>query len=71
MQEKVVFKLDVFDERIKQRAMKVKLKKIYKYVDIIALEHDGEPKKNPDPAKKPEPIVKKAPSFRRWKISFF
>ncbi|CAN7006368.1 heavy metal-associated isoprenylated plant protein 10 [Brassica rapa] len=102
MQEKVVFKLDVFDERIKQRAMKVvcdfpgvtlidvkekgklkvsgefdkfqmtkKLKKIYKYVDIIALEHDGEPKKNPDPVKKPEPIVKKAPSFRRWKIGFF
>ncbi|CAF1699293.1 unnamed protein product [Brassica oleracea var. botrytis] len=51
--------------------MTKKLKKIYKYVDIIALEHDGEPKKNPDPAKKPEPIVKKAPSFRRWKIGFF
>ncbi|CAH8383585.1 unnamed protein product [Eruca vesicaria subsp. sativa] len=92
MPEKVVFKLDVFDERIKQRAMKVvcefpgvtlidvkekgklkvsgefdkfemtkKLKKIYKYVDIIALEQIGEPKKKLDPVKKPEPLVKKAP----------
>ncbi|CAN7006367.1 unnamed protein product [Brassica rapa subsp. trilocularis] len=91
MQEKVVFKLDVFDERIKRRAMKVvcefpgvtlidvkekgklkvsgefdkfqmtkKLKKIYEYVDIIALEHDEGPKKQSVPVKKPEPIVKKA-----------
>ncbi|KAJ4870394.1 Copper transport protein family [Raphanus sativus] len=92
MQEKVVFKLDVFDEKIKRRAMKVvcefpgvtlidvkekgklkvsgefdkfqmtkKLKKIYEYVDIIALERDGEPKQKSDPAKKPElnPLSKK------------
>ncbi|KAL0843923.1 hypothetical protein Bca101_017169 [Brassica carinata] len=100
--DKVVFKLDVLDQRIKQRAMKVvcefpgvtlidvkekgklkvsgefdkfqmtkKLKKIYEHVDIIALEHDGEPKQKADPVKKPEPVVKKAPSFRRWKIGFF
>ncbi|ESQ43246.1 hypothetical protein EUTSA_v10015896mg [Eutrema salsugineum] len=92
MQVKVVFKLDVFEEKIKQNAMKVvcefpgvtlidvketgslkykRLKKIYKYVDIMELGPDGEPEQNPNPVKKPEPIVKKTPSSRRWKIGFF
>ncbi|KAJ0261734.1 Heavy metal-associated isoprenylated plant protein 10 [Hirschfeldia incana] len=34
--------------------MTKKLKKIYEYVDIIALERDGEPKQKADPVKKPE-----------------
>ncbi|CAH2070212.1 unnamed protein product [Thlaspi arvense] len=51
--------------------MTKKLKKIYEYVDIIALEQDGESKEKPIPVKKPEPIVKKTSSFRRWKIGFF
>ncbi|XP_010445163.1 PREDICTED: uncharacterized protein LOC104727786 [Camelina sativa] len=102
MPEKVVFKLEVFEERIKRRAMKVvcdfpgvtlidvkekgklkvmgefdkfemtkKLKKVYEFVDILAVGPDGEPAQNQNPVKKPEPKVKKAPSFRGWNLGFF
>lgn len=63
-------KLKVTGEFDKYQMTK-KLKKIYEYVDIIALEQDGELTQNLNPVKKPEPIVKKNSSFRRWKIGFF
>lgn len=51
--------------------MTKKLKKVYEFVDIIAVGPDGEPAKNQKLVKKPEPKVKKAPSYRGWNLGFF